>query len=149
MKCLITFFSLLTIFTVMVSFPKLTLAQTTPAPLTGIRNPVIGDLGGNTETSQTEAQDGTLFLRQFINLWRNAINVGAILLIVCYLWGGFEWITAGGDSGKLEKARTRILHATIGMLILAASFIIIGFLSYGLFGENFDLLNLDFLTPGS
>jgi len=149
MKCLITFFSLLTIFTVMVSFPKLTLAQTTPAPLTGIRNPVIGDLGGNTETSQTEAQDGTLFLRQFINLWRNAINVGAILLIVYYLWGGFEWITAGGDSGKLEKARTRILHATIGMLILAASFIIIGFLSYGLFGENFDLLNLDFLTPGS
>jgi len=128
------------------------LAQRNPSPpptFEGIRNPVTGNLGGNTPESREAAQDGSLFLRQFVDLWKNAINIGAILLIIFYIWGGLEWITAGGDSSKLEKARGKLMQATLGMLILATSFIIIGFISYGLFGESFDILNLEFLTPNA
>ena len=130
--------------------PPIILAQAgTTSDFTGINNPVVGNLGGNTPESREAAQDGTLFLRQFVNLWKNAINIGAILLIIFYIWGGLEWITAGGDKGKLENARNKLLQATLGMIILAASFIIIGFVSYGLFGESFDILNLEFLTPSA
>jgi len=155
MKYLFTFFGLFIILTTLVAIsPRVALADppATPTPVSqfeGIRNPVVGELGGNSKQSKADAEEGILFLRQFVSLWRNAINVGAILLIVYYLWGGIEWITAGGDSGKLEKARNRLMQATIGMAILAFSFIIIGFISYGLFGESFDLLKLQFLAPNS
>jgi hypothetical protein len=47
--------------------------------------------------------------------------IAAILLLVYLLWGGIEWITAGGDIGKVESARNRITQGIIGIIVLAAS----------------------------
>src|SRR5690606_9893421 len=39
----------------------------------------------------------------------NIVVIIAVLLVFFYLlWGAFEWITSGGDSGKLTSARGRI-----------------------------------------
>lgn len=119
-----------------------------------ITNPAIGHLGGNWEDSDYRpndsaviaAESGGLFLVQFVIYWRNAISIGAIILIVMFIWGGIEWIGAGGDSGKIQKARDRMLQATLGMLILASSFIIIGLISSLLFKDSIDLLQLKFFT---
>lgn len=52
----------------------------------------------------------------------NIILVLAVLIVFLFLiWGGFEWITSGGDKGKLESARNRITQAVIGLIVLAAS----------------------------
>jgi hypothetical protein len=40
--------------------------------------------------------------------------------------GGIEWITSGGDKGKTESARNKITAAVIGLVILAASWAILG-----------------------
>lgn len=49
------------------------------------------------------------------------MTVAAILVLLYLLWGGLEWISAGGDSGKIQKARERITQAVIGIIVLSAS----------------------------
>jgi hypothetical protein len=47
--------------------------------------------------------------------------IAAILLLVYLLWAGIDWITSGGDKGKLETARNKITNGIIGIIVLAAS----------------------------
>ena len=51
--------------------------------------------------------------------------IGAALLAFAYLvWGGFEWITSGGDKAGMEAARNRITAALVGLVIVAAAWAI-------------------------
>jgi hypothetical protein len=52
----------------------------------------------------------------------NIAFIVATLIVFLYLiLGAFEWITSAGEKGKLESARNRMLHAAIGLIVLAAS----------------------------
>lgn len=117
--------------------------------MAAINNPVIDpSLGGDgSEASAKLAKSGGIFTTYFVFLWRAFINIGGIAVLIYFLWGAFEWITAGGDSGKLGNARNRMLHAAIGLIILVSSFTILGFISSLLFGDNFNLLELTFPSP--
>src|SRR3989339_819450 len=48
-----------------------------------------------------------------------------VLFAVLIVYGGFSWMTAGGDSGKVQKAKDTIIKATIGMVIILSSYIIV------------------------
>ncbi len=109
-----------------------------------ITNPVTGELGDDA----TKAASGETFVDYFTTLWNTAVTIGAVAVLIMFLWGALEWITAGGDSGKIEKARSRILQSIIGLLILVSSFVIIGFISQLFFGEEFSILNLSFTKVG-
>ncbi len=109
--------------------------------LESVTNPAINSLGNN----PNKAKSGQLLLEQFVRYWGNAVAVGGLLTIMYFLWGAFEWLMSEGDSGKLQKARNKMMHAAIGLLILVSAFIIIGFVSRLLFGDNFDILNLNFI----
>ena len=50
------------------------------------------------------------------------IILSGILLLVYLVWGGIEWLTSGGDKGKVEAARNRIVSALVGLAIIAASY---------------------------
>lgn len=113
--------------------------------LAQITNPAIGtELGGNPDA----AASGSTFLNYFVTLWRGVMFIGALLVIVFFIWGGIEWITAGGDAGKVGKARDKITQAVIGLILLVASFTIIGFISAVFFGDQFSILNPVIPTPG-
>lgn len=59
----------------------------------------------------------------FVSNIMGAIMVVASLLVLFYLiWGGIEWISAGDDKSKVEKARTRITQAVIGIIVLSSSY---------------------------
>lgn len=62
--------------------------------------------------------------------------LGAMFFIVQFLMGAFSWISAGGDSGKVEKARNQILNGVIGLVIMVAAYSIIGLIG-GIIGINF------------
>lgn len=105
--------------------------------LAQITNPALGEqLGGD----YLAAEKGTTFTTYFVQLWQAFITVGGVAVLLFFIWGAIDWITAAGDSGKIEKARSKITQSIIGMVILAGSFAIIGFLSTIFFGENFNLL---------
>ncbi len=107
----------------------------------GITNPVIGNLGKNEGIS-----DGSKLTEYLVYFWQIAINVGAIVVIVFFIWGAFEWLTAGSDSKKTESAQKRMTNAVIGLVILVSLFTILNFLSKILFKGEFDLLKLTFPT---
>ncbi len=109
-----------------------------PTGDTGIRNLAIGELGN----SPIRANSGLTFMTYFIYLWRAIITIGALMVLLYFIWGAIEWISAGGDQGKVGKARDKMTQSVIGLIILVSSFTIVAFLSRLLFGDNFDLLNL-------
>lgn len=46
--------------------------------------------------------------------------IGAIWFMIQFLIASFYWITSGGEKGKLEQARDRIVNAFVGLIILVA-----------------------------
>lgn len=47
--------------------------------------------------------------------------VAALLVLIILIWGAIDWISAGGDSGKVGKARDKITQAVIGIIVLSAT----------------------------
>ncbi len=47
-----------------------------------------------------------------------------------FIIGGFYWITAGGDKGKLEQSRDRITNAIVGLLVVVAAYAILTLTGY-------------------
>jgi NADH:ubiquinone oxidoreductase subunit 6 (subunit J) len=111
-----------------------------------LENPVIGNLGKNTSSAATS---GAIFVLYFVHIWNVVIQVGAIAVIVYFVWGAFEWLTSGGDSGKLQNARNKMMHAIFGLILLVFSFVFIAFIGRLVFGPAFDILRPTFPTPGS
>src|SRR3989344_4973079 len=58
------------------------------------------------------------------------IIVSGILVFVYLVWGGIEWLTSGGDKGKVEAARNRIVSALVGLAIIAASWALVRIIGY-------------------
>ncbi len=74
----------------------------------------------------------------------NIVIVVAALLTFFYLvWGAINWITSGGDKGKVEEARNKITAAVIGLLILAATWAIFQLIMTIAFGGNLAIESLN------
>ncbi len=89
--------------------------------LSQIRNPVLPpSLGGgpNPDVSQGGASLGKLIS----NLVGALFIAGFLLTFMLLLIGGIQWITAGGDKQALEKARSGITNAIMGLVIVAAAY---------------------------
>lgn len=78
-------------------------------------------------------------------LWQTIIIVGGLAFILYFLWGGLQWIMAGGEKGKLEEAKAKITQGLVGLAILAASFVIVKFVEMAI---GIDLLNITWPTAG-
>jgi len=103
----------------------------------------IGSFTPPTEaySAGSETDQGALAnLEGFISNLIGFMTVLASLFFVIYfVIGAFGWVTSGGDKGKLESARNRMLYGVLGMIIIVASYAIIGVLS--------NLIGLDLLNP--
>jgi hypothetical protein len=52
--------------------------------------------------------------------------VGAVSVIML-IYGGFKYITSGGDAGGVTAAKNTILYAIVGLVIVALSQVIVNF----------------------
>jgi len=63
-----------------------------------------------------------LYLGQFIsNIVGFVLIISAVAAFGYLLIGGINWLTAGGDKGKVTEAKDRITNAIIGLAIVACS----------------------------
>lgn len=106
-----------------------------PRLIAQIYNPVIAKQYGGDPTTTGGSALATLVA----NLFRVAIVVGGIALLLMLVIGGLQWILAGGDKGKVEEARNRITNAILGIVVLISAVAIISFI-----GQFFEL---DLLNP--
>ena len=64
--------------------------------------------------------------------------VGVVASIIWLLYGGIKYITAGGDKAAIEGAKTHIISALVGLIVVLFSFVIINLV--------FQLLGLGSIT---
>lgn len=125
MKKIITYFSLLS-FSLFVTSSVFAQAPAAPAPMQP----------GNAQINLGNKQPAGLGIKAISNpnatvgtIVSNAITilyiVGGLATIVYFLWGAFDWITAGGDKEKIGSARKKIIQSLVGLALLALSFFII------------------------
>jgi hypothetical protein len=53
--------------------------------------------------------------------------IATFLAFFWLVWGAFQYITAGGEKEKLAQARSRIIWAIAGLLIVLAAFMVAQF----------------------
>jgi magnesium-transporting ATPase (P-type) len=94
--------------------------------LAQITNPVVPKIGTEEPGAELSALIKVIISALFF--------IGALIFIIMFLWGGIKWITSGGDKAQLESARTTILNAVIGLVILFSLFAILSLL-----GTLFDI----------
>lgn len=70
------------------------------------------------------------------SLMRVVMLAGVLVAFVFLILGAIEWITSGGDKGKVESARGKITNAVIGLIVLAAVTAILA-LVQGFLGVSF------------
>ncbi|MFZ5376324.1 MAG: hypothetical protein ACOZAN_01485 [Patescibacteria group bacterium] len=69
---------------------------------------------------QTAADPKKGFAVMFSGVLSLVFTIAALLSFGFMVWGAIEWISAGGDKGKVDKARTRITQSVIGLIALAS-----------------------------
>lgn len=65
--------------------------------------------------------------------------LGTLFFIVYAFIAAFNWITAAGDKSKIEKAKDRLVWSTLGLILIVASYAIIGLIG--------GIIGLELLQP--
>ena len=68
-------------------------------------------------------------------------TVAALWFFIQFILAGFQWISAGGDKAAIETARNKITNALIGLIIVAAAWVIVGVIG--------KIMGIDILNPGA
>ena len=70
----------------------------------------------------------------FSNTIKLVINIlsiiSAIAAVIMIIVGGLRYITSGGDSGKVASAKSSIIYAIIGLIIVALAQFIVRFVLF-------------------
>ena len=72
---------------------------------------------------------------------RFIVVIGGVFAFWQFLTGGLAFITSAGDKGKLTEAQNKIQMSLVGLVIIAASFLIIAIISQVLFGDFMAILS--------
>jgi hypothetical protein len=64
------------------------------------------------------------FLKRLINIISAIIGVVAVIMII---FGGFRYVTSGGNDSSVTSAKNTILYAIIGLIIVALAQLLVRF----------------------
>jgi hypothetical protein len=75
----------------------------------------------DTNTGATNVDN---LIRQVINFFSALVGIVSVVMII---YGGFKYVTSGGDSGNVTGAKNTIIYAVIGLVIVAMAQFIVQF----------------------
>lgn len=64
--------------------------------------------------------------------------LAGLFFIVYFVIGATKWVTAGGDSSKVSKARDQMIQGVIGLVVVVGAYALIGLVGAIV---GFDILN--------
>src|SRR5262245_39277951 len=82
--------------------------------------------GGDCTTPDLGTGTGKIqgIVTTIVNIFSVIVGIVAVIMII---WGGFKYITSGGDSGNITSAKNTIIYAIIGLVIVALAQFIVQF----------------------
>lgn len=98
--------------------------------IAAVTNPIVSGSAGSAEG---QAKSGQLFFDVITGILVFWLALAAIIFLINLVQAGIAWLGSGGDSSKVEKARSRITNSIVGFIILVAAYAIwrfvLGFLN--------------------
>lgn len=88
----------------------------------------VPDCGGNCQLND--------FLVLGVNLINYMLAISGSLALLFFVWGGFRMLLSGGNSDAVEKGKSAVTSAAIGILIVLASWMIVNFTYTTLIEKN-------------
>jgi branched-subunit amino acid transport protein AzlD len=71
---------------------------------------------------------GTADLKEtVINIIQWVLGLLGLIAVIMILWGGFMWMTAGGNEDKVATAKKIITAAVIGLIVILLAWAIVTF----------------------
>jgi phage shock protein PspC (stress-responsive transcriptional regulator) len=87
-----------------------------------------GAVKGNLDAVQQDSGLGDKDLDETLGLLINVLlGLLGIIFLVLVIYAGFLWMTAGGDEKRVAKAKSIIITAVIGLVILLSAYAISSF----------------------
>lgn len=62
------------------------------------------------------------------------IGIVGSLALLMFIWGGFLWLTAAGNTDRIKQGRDSMMWAVIGLVFIFSSYIIASFIIKALHG---------------
>jgi len=75
----------------------------------------------NTDTGTSQVQN---IIKDVINIFSAIVGIVSVIMII---YGGFKYITSGGDSNNITSAKNTIIYAVIGLVFVAMAQFIVQF----------------------
>lgn len=91
------------------------------APVAVSAQLTIEDIGGSLNLGNADLKDTV------VNIIKFFLGLLGLIAIVMMLYGGFTWMTAGGNEDKVDTAKKIISSASIGLVIVLISWAIVQF----------------------
>ena len=116
------------------------LAQTTKTkkiPLGEFSPPTSAYSAGSAKGVDEATANLELFISNIIGF---LTVLGGIFFVVQFVLAAFNWITSGGDSSKIQKARDKMVQGALRLIVVIASYALIGLIG--------SIIGLDLLNVG-
>lgn len=88
----------------------------------------LNTAGGGTTCNPGNTSGGTQKIQEIvttvINIFSIIVGIVAVIMII---YGGFKYITSGGDSGNITSAKNTIVYAIIGLVVVALAQFLVQF----------------------
>ncbi len=92
---------------------------------TGTNCPTGGVSGGTTKVNT--------LITDIVNIFSAVVGIVSVIMII---FGGFKYITSGGDTGNVSSAKNTIVYAVIGLVVVAMAQFIVQFVLNKVTGQN-------------
>lgn len=104
----------------------------------GLQPPIANEYTEGVTQGTTALARGELIISNIIGI---LTTVASVFFVVYFVLGAFKWVTAGGDSGKVQKARDQMIEGVLGLVLIVAA--------YGVIGIIGSIVGLDILQPAA
>src|SRR5688572_27225172 len=82
----------------------------------------VSEETGCTVTTGTDNIDR--IITNIVNIFSIIVGIVSVIMII---YGGFRYVTSGGDSGNVSSAKNTIIYAVIGLVVVALAQFIVQF----------------------
>lgn len=88
---------------------------------TGIDS-ATGVSGACTDATNNGAGSLQAVAKKVVNIFSIIVGIVAVIFVI---YGGFRYITSGGDSGSVGNAKNTLIYALVGLVIVALAQLIV------------------------
>ena len=117
----------------MMAVPAVAIPATSYAACDSIQQNIT--TGVNGATGGTGACGATNSTTSLTAVAKNIVNwlsiIVGIVAVIMVIYGGFRYITSGGDSNNVSSAKNTLIYAIIGLVIVALAQVIVHFVLNG------------------